>query len=144
MIPVPKPIQSLHTAKPIGAYSQAIVYDRLLFISGQIALREDGTIEGSDIRGQVRYIFGNLREILRAAGSSTEHILDVTVFLTDMGDFRQLDEQYGRELGDHRPTRAVIEVSALPRGAKVELKVLACVPSAPDQNESRGSPNIRP
>ena len=128
MSAIPRVIQSSTFPKPLGPYSHAIVHGGLLRTSGQIAIDSAGTnLCDADIGVQVGCIFDNLQKILKEAGATVEHILDVVVFLTDIHDFPAFNEHYGKCLGSHRPTRSVVEVSALPKGAKVELKVLAYI-----------------
>lgn len=128
MEPVARIIEGPNLPKPVGAYSTAILHNGILTISGQIAIDRDGKdLCNADIVTQVRCIFQNLRAILGAASTSLDHILDVTVFLSDIRDFGVFNDAYTRELGSHRPTRALMQVCALPKGAKIELKVVAYV-----------------
>jgi 2-iminobutanoate/2-iminopropanoate deaminase len=109
-------------------YSQAIVAGGLVFVSGQLSLRPDhAEIVGETIEEQTEQIFANLRAILEAAGSSLEHLVKTTVYLTDLGDFQGMNEVYARHVGDQPPARATIEVSALPSGAKVEIEAVAAL-----------------
>ncbi len=119
-------IESPGLPKPVGAYSIALAHKDILTVSGHIAINREGrNLCEADIGTQVRCIFENLREILRAAGTSLDHVLDVTVFLTDINEFAAFDDLYTHEFGSHRPTRSLVQVSALPKRAKVELKVVA-------------------
>jgi len=107
-------------------YSQAIRAGGFVFVSGQLALRPDhAEIVGESIGEQTEQVFANLRAILEAAGSSLDHLVKTTVYLTDLGDFGGMNEVYARHAGDVPPARATIEVSALPSGAKVEIDAVA-------------------
>jgi 2-iminobutanoate/2-iminopropanoate deaminase len=107
-------------------YSQAIRANRLVFVSGQLALRPDhAEIVGDAIAEQTEQVFANLRAILEEAGSGLDRLVKTTVYLTDLGDFAGMNEVYARHVGDVPPARATIEVSALPSGAKVEIEAIA-------------------
>ena len=107
-------------------YSQAIVANGLVFVSGQLALRPDhGEIVGESIQEQTEQVFANLAAILETAGSGLERLVKTTVYLTDLGDFAGMNEIYAAHVGDSPPARATIEVSALPSGAKVEIEAIA-------------------
>ncbi len=110
----------------IGPYSQGIVSSGFLFTSGQIPM-DPGT--GEMVRGgfreQVRRVLANLDAVLAAAGSGRERVVKVTVFLTRMELFGELNEEYAAFFGDHCPARSVIEVARLPKDAPVEMELVA-------------------
>ncbi|MGZ4257511.1 MAG: Rid family detoxifying hydrolase [Gaiellaceae bacterium] len=107
-------------------YSQAIVANGLVFVSGQLALRPDhAEIVGESIQEQTEQVFANLRAILEAAGSGLDRLVKTTVYLTDLGDFAGMNEVYARHVGEQPPARATVEISALPSGAKVEIEAIA-------------------
>jgi 2-iminobutanoate/2-iminopropanoate deaminase len=107
-------------------YSQAISAGGLVFVSGQLALRPDhAEIVGDSIAEQTEQVFVNLRAILEAAGSGLDRLVKTTVYLSDLGDFGEMNEVYARHVGDAPPARATIEVAALPSGAKVEIEAIA-------------------
>ena len=109
-------------------YSQAIVANGFVFVSGQLALRPGSPdVVGTTIEEQTEQVFANLKAILEAAGSSLDRIVKTTVFLTDLGDFQGMNEVYRRQVGDVPPARATIEISALPSGALVEIEAVATV-----------------
>jgi 2-iminobutanoate/2-iminopropanoate deaminase len=109
-------------------YSQAIRTGRLVFVSGQLALRPDhAEIVGETIQEQTEQVFANLRAILEAAGSGLDRLVKTTVYLTDLTDFAGMNEVYARHVGEQPPARATIEVGALPSGAKVEIEAIATV-----------------
>jgi 2-iminobutanoate/2-iminopropanoate deaminase len=110
----------------IGPYSQGIVSGGLLFTSGQIPLDPaSGAPEPGDFRAQVRRVLANLDAVLAAAGSGRDRVLKVTVFLTRMELFGELNEEYAAFFGDHRPARSVVEVARLPKDAVVEMELVA-------------------
>jgi 2-iminobutanoate/2-iminopropanoate deaminase len=114
--------------KAIGPYSQAIVSRGFLFTAGQVALDPStGQLVPGGIAEQTSRALENLRAVLRAAGSDISQVVKTTVFLVDMADFTAMNEVYGRVFGDHRPARSTVAVAALPRGALVEIEVIATV-----------------
>jgi len=97
-----------------------------LFISGQIALRTDGSIEKSSIEAETQQVLENLRAILNAAGAAPEQIVKVSIFLTDMAFFATVNSVYERFFPEGKyPARETIAVSALPRGARIEISAIA-------------------
>jgi 2-iminobutanoate/2-iminopropanoate deaminase len=114
--------------KAIGPYSQAIVANGLLFSAGQVALDPaTGDLVPGGIAEQTGRVLENLSAVLAAAGSDLSHVVKTTVFLVDMADFSAMNEVYGRAFGGHRPARSTVAVAALPRGARVEIEVIAAV-----------------
>lgn len=117
--------------KAIGPYSQAVRVGQLVFCSGQIPLdpHSGEMVGGSDVEAQTRQVMRNLGAVLAAAGSSFEQVAKTTIFLTDLGDFARVNQVYGSFFeGVLPPARATVQVSALPRGAKVEIEAIALVP----------------
>ena len=106
-------------------YNQAIKAGGLVFVAGQLGLTPDGTMVGDGIEAQTEQVMANLRAILEAAGSGLERLVKTTVFLTDLGDFKGMNEVYARHVGDRPPARSTIEVGALPSGALVEIEAIA-------------------
>ena len=125
------PLDLVSTAgapKAIGPYSQAVAANGFLFTAGQIALDpSSGELTAGGIAEQTARVMQNLGAILSAAGSSLSQVVKTTVFLVDMADFSAMNEVYGRFLGGHRPARSTVAVAALPRGACVEIEVIATV-----------------
>lgn len=114
--------------KAIGPYSQAIAIDGFIFTAGQVALDPaSGELVVGGIADQTTRALENLRAVLTAAGSSPSKVVKTTVFLVDMADFGAMNEVYGRFFGDHRPARSTVAVAGLPRGALVEIEVIATV-----------------
>jgi len=110
----------------IGAYSQAVRSGRFLFCSGQIPLdpKSDKIVSG-DIAAQTRRVLDNIAAVLRAEGLGFENIVKTTIFLTDLSDFQTVNEIYGSYFKQDLPARSTVQVSALPRGAKIEIEVIA-------------------
>src|SRR5262249_10024188 len=112
----------------IGPYSQAVRSGNLLFVSGQIPLdpKSGNLIEG-DFSAQSRRVFDNLKAVLRTAGADFKNVTRATVYLTDLGNFQTLNTIYAEYFGSHKPARSTIGVAALPRGAAVEIDLIAVV-----------------
>lgn len=114
--------------KAIGPYSQAVVYNGLAFVSGQIpADPATGQIVDGDITAQTERVLENLKAVLEACGSSLGEVLKTTVFLKDMADFPKMNEVFGRYFQEHPPARATLEAARLPRDIKVEIDAVAAV-----------------
>ncbi len=110
----------------IGPYSQGQVSGGFLFSAGQIPLIPESMemVTGS-IEDQTRRVMKNLDAVLAAAGTSWARVVKTTVFLTDLADFAAFNAVYGAHLGDAKPARSTVQVAALPRGAKVEIELIA-------------------
>jgi 2-iminobutanoate/2-iminopropanoate deaminase len=112
----------------IGPYSQGVVVNGFLFTAGQIALDPvAGKIVDGGIVEQTDRVMENLQEVLRAAGASWSDVVKTTVYLYDLSHFPTVNEVYGKWLGDARPARSTVQVTALPRGALVEIDAIAVV-----------------
>lgn len=110
----------------IGPYSPAISFGNLLFVSGQIPLDPaSGNIVGNTAAEQADRVLKNLEALLKAGGSSFAQVLKTTIFLTDLADFAAVNEVYARYLPSPHPARSTIQISALPKGAKVEIEAIA-------------------
>ena len=112
--------------KAIGPYAQGISACGLLFLSGQVPL-DPGTgqlVQGT-VQEEVTRVMDNLKAVLEAAGSGLPRVVRTTVYLTSLEDFAAMNEVYARYFGDHRPARSTVQVSALPRGARVEIDAIA-------------------
>lgn len=120
-----KTISTKDAPAAIGPYSQAVVHNDQVYLSGQIGIDHQGEFAGDSLEAQTAQIFRNIEAVLKAAGSDLSKVLKTTIFLTDMADFATVNELYGKAFGDHRPARSTIAVSGLPKGAKVEIEVLA-------------------
>mgnify|MGYP000324322843 CR=1 FL=1 len=109
-------------------YSQAIRAGNLLFVSGQVPIDPaTGALVDGDIRAQTRRVLDNIGEILRAAGASYDAVVRATVFLADLGDFAAMNEVYAAYFPPPPPARSTVEVSRLPRDARIEIDVIAVV-----------------
>jgi 2-iminobutanoate/2-iminopropanoate deaminase len=114
--------------KAIGPYSQAVRANGFLFTAGQVALDpRTGELVAGGIAEQTTRAMENLKAILAAAGTDFSRVVKTTVFLVDMADFAAMNEVYARAFGDHRPARSTVAVAGLPRGARVEIEVIATV-----------------
>ena len=113
---------------PIGPYSPAVRAGNLLFLSGQIPLTADGTMAGTEISTQTEQVMRNIEALLRAAGSGFEHVVRTTVFLADLNEFAEMNVVYGRFVATPPPARSTVQVSRLPRDARVEIDVIAVIP----------------
>ncbi|MBM7650306.1 2-iminobutanoate/2-iminopropanoate deaminase [Bacillus ectoiniformans] len=111
----------------IGPYSQGILINNLFYSSGQIPLTPEGQMVEGDAAEQAHQVFSNLKAVLKAAGASLETVVKATVFLADMEDFASVNEVYSHYFADHKPARSCVEVSRLPKDAKVEIEVIALV-----------------
>jgi 2-iminobutanoate/2-iminopropanoate deaminase len=110
----------------IGPYSQAVRSGRLLFCSGQIPLDpKSGQLVPGNIAAQTRRVLDNIAAILKAEGLTFDHVIKTTIFLTNLGDFQTVNEIYGSYFKQDPPARSTVQVSALPKGANVEIEVTA-------------------
>ena len=125
------PREVIHTEKApraIGPYSQAVAVSagRTLYLSGQIPLDPVSMeLVAGDVSAQTQQVMSNLEAVLAAAGCTFTNVVRCTIFLTDLGDFGKVNEVYGRYFPSNPPARATVQVSALPRGAKVEIDCIA-------------------
>jgi 2-iminobutanoate/2-iminopropanoate deaminase len=121
-----EPISSAKAPAAIGPYSQAIKAGPLVFASGQIPLDPStGELVSGGIQEQTRQVIENLAAVLEAAGVSLAQVVKTIVFLTDLGDFAQMNEVYGSFFAGNAPARSTVQVAALPRGALVEIECIA-------------------
>lgn len=128
--PTHRPVTAEALPKPVGPYSPAMIFDRLVYVSGQGATDPaTGEMAGLDVVSQTEQVFRNIRTILEAAGTDLSHVLRCGVFLVDMRDFPAMNEVYARVFGDHRPARTTVQVAALPHPAlRVEIDAVAYLP----------------
>jgi 2-iminobutanoate/2-iminopropanoate deaminase len=124
-------MKTIATAKApgaIGPYSQGVIAGNLVFTSGQLPINTaTGALETEDIRRAARYSLENCRAVLEAAGAALSNVAKTTVFLTNMADFGAFNEAYAAffaGIGDP-PARSCVQVSALPKGAKIEIEMIA-------------------
>ena len=125
-------VKTVHTDQApaaIGPYSQGIVANGLLFTAGQIPIDPaTGQIVAGDVVVQTERVMANLAAVLGTVGATWKDVVKTTVYLHDMGDFPRVNEVYGKALGDARPARSTVQVSALPRGVLVEIDAIVAVP----------------
>lgn len=120
-----KKISTNYAPAAIGPYSQAIVCGNMLYTSGQIPLDPDtGVLIQGDVRVQTERVMKNLKAVLEAAGTSFDQIVKTTCFLSDMADFGAFNEVYARYITS-APARSCVAVKDLPKGALVEVEVIA-------------------
>jgi 2-iminobutanoate/2-iminopropanoate deaminase len=124
------PVIAPDAPAPAGPYSAAVVFDRLVFVSGQGArVPETDRLAGEDIEAQTEQCLRNVETILRQSGSGLDRVLRVGVYLIDISEFQRMNAVYQRVFGDHRPARTTIAAAALPAaGLRVEIDCVACIP----------------
>lgn len=121
-----KPVTSLSAPAAIGPYSQAIDAGDLVFLSGQVPIDpKTGELVEGDITVQTNRVLDNLSAVLEAAGCSFADVVKTTIYLTDLGDFQAVNVTYGKRFASAPPARATVQVSALPKGARVEIDAIA-------------------
>jgi len=115
--------------KPVGPYSQAVICNGMICLAGQIAIDPaTGVMHAEGVHKDVRQIFANIEAILKAAGSSLQNIMKLTVYLTDINDIKFVNEVIEEIFtGRQYPARTTIQVSRLPKDAKVEIEAIASV-----------------
>ncbi|RII31302.1 MAG: reactive intermediate/imine deaminase [Geobacter sp.] len=112
----------------IGPYSQAVRANGLLFCSGQIALDPvTGELIQGDVAVQAERVMENIAAVLAEAGAGFADVIKTTIYLVEMGDFAVVNEVYGRYFSSHKPARSTVAVKSLPRGALLEIEVVAGV-----------------
>ncbi len=111
----------------VGPYSQGIRAGRFVFTSGQLPATLSGEVISDDITKATRQSLNNVKAVLSAAGAGMTDVVKVTVFLTDMADFVQMNEVYAGFFSEPFPARSCIQVAALPKGARVEIEATACL-----------------
>ncbi|MBK8226726.1 MAG: hypothetical protein IPK70_06075 [Flavobacteriales bacterium] len=120
-----KAIHPPNAAKPLAPYTPAIEAGGLLFISGQIALDQEGRLHMEDIATETRQVMENIGHLLRAAGLGYGNLVKVTIFLSDMAHYAAVNEVYGSCFTDAPPAREAVAVKGLPRGVNVEISGIA-------------------
>lgn len=111
---------------PIGPYNQAVLSGNMLFISGQICINPaTGDLQNKDIQEETHQVMHNLKAILQQAAMDFSHVVKTTIFLTDMHQFGQVNEVYGKYFDSDFPARETVQVSALPKFVNVEISMVA-------------------
>lgn len=127
---LPVAVETADAPAPVGPYSQAVKVGTLLFCSGQIALNPatGELVGGGDVEAETRQVLANLQAVLAAAGTSADRVVRTTVFLADLADFARVNALYAEVFSaDVAPSRACVQVAALPKGARVEIDAIALV-----------------
>jgi reactive intermediate/imine deaminase len=123
----PKGVRTEHAPAPVGPYSQAVIHQGLVYVSGQIPLDPStGEVVEGEIEAQATRVFANLRAVLEAAGSDIERVLRTSIYLTDLSLFPRVNAVYERQFtGDPKPARSTIGVASLPLGVQIEVDAVA-------------------
>lgn len=111
----------------IGPYSQAVEANGFIFCAGQIGVDPKTNTLAKGLENQIKQIMANISAVLEAAGSGLSHVVKTTIYVTNMEDFPKVNEVYGLYFTDNKPARATIGVASLPKGAVVEIEVVAAV-----------------
>ena len=122
------PIITSKAPQAIGPYSQAVAVGEFLYASGQIPLSAEGAMVPGGVPEQTEQCLRNVREILSASGLTMKDVVKTTVFMTDLGQFAAMNEVYGKHFANPYPARSTVQVAALPKGAAVEIEVVAVRP----------------
>ena len=117
-------IYSKEAPEPIGPYTQAVQFDNTIFLSGQIGIDRTGEFVSEDVVQQTNQVMKNIGFVLKEAGLSYENIIKTSIFLKDMNDFPKVNDAYASYFQDQFPARETVEVSRLPKDAKVEISVV--------------------
>lgn len=121
-----KTIQTDQAPKAVGPYSQGVLTGNTLYISGQIPfVPETMTLISNDIKDQTRQSLKNVLAVVEASGMQKENIVRCGIFMTDLSDFTLMNEVYQEFFGDHKPARAAVEVSRLPKDVSIEIDAIA-------------------
>ena len=124
-----EPVATPSAPAAIGPYSQAIAVGGWLYTSGQVGLDPvTGNLVEGGFEAQARRVFDNLRAVLSAAGCAFPDVVKATVYLADMADFPVLNAIYAEAMGSHRPARSTVQAAGLPKGARVEIDLVARIP----------------
>ena len=122
----PHIIEPKNSPKPVGPYSHAVRVGDLLFCSGQIPLNKEGKLVEGGIQEQTRQVLENVKAILHDQSLSFENVVKATVFMTNLAEFADMNFVYGEYFKSNYPARSTVQVAALPRGANVEIEIVAC------------------
>lgn len=123
-----KKIKLPNAPEPAGHYSSAVEHNGLIFVSGQLPRNaETGAVETGDIKLQTEIALRNVEAILHAANSNLNHVLQLTIYVSEMELWDAVNEVYARILGEHKPARAIVPVKDLHFGTKIEIQAIAAV-----------------
>jgi 2-iminobutanoate/2-iminopropanoate deaminase len=112
-------------AKPLGPYSPGVAAGGFVFLAGQIPIDASGDIVPGGIEAQTEQVFRNLKSVLDAAGLSFADVVKATVFMMDLGEFARMNSVYEKHVAQPYPARSTIQVAGLPKGARVEIEMIA-------------------
>ena len=116
--------------RALGPYSHAVEVDGWLYVSGQTGIDPaTGELAAGGFEAEARQVLANLQAVLAAAGCTFSHVVRTGIYLTDFANFPTINALYGKAVGDHRPARTTIQVAGLPKGAQVEIDVVARIVS---------------
>ncbi|WMM23537.1 RidA family protein [Tissierella sp. MB52-C2] len=112
----------------VGPYSQGVKVENIIYTSGQLPIDpKTGELSKGDIQKETRLCLENVKAVLESGHASIEHLVKVTVFVTDMNDFPKINEVYQEFFGEHKPARSLVQVAALPKGADIEIEGIAII-----------------
>mgnify|MGYP001075059707 CR=1 FL=1 len=112
----------------IGTYSQGIKTENFIFTSGQIPINpQTGNLKTDDIKAEIRQVLDNLNAVLEGSGSALQSTVKLTVFITDLGYFSEVNEVFNEYFSENPPARSAVQVSALPMGARIEIEAIGVV-----------------
>jgi len=121
-------IYSEKAPKPIGPYSQAVIIDKFIFLSGQIGISiETGNLVDGGVVEETKQIFKNFKAVLAEVNATLDDIIKTTVYMTDLTKFSEMNKIYNEQFTKDYPARATVQVSALPKGACVEIEAIAVI-----------------
>ena len=122
-----KRLNSLKVASAIGSYSHASIVGETIYLSGQLGLDQEGNLVSGGIESETEKVLENIEVLLDDFGSNLSSVIKTTIFLKNMEDYQKVNEIYNLRFMKFRPARSCIEVSALPKGANIEIEVIANV-----------------
>jgi len=121
-----KNISTKNAPAAVGAYSQAVMTNNTLYVSGQLPFDpKTMALKGEDIKTQTRQCLDNILAIVEASGLKKENIVRCGVFMQNLSDFTKMNEVYAEFFGDHKPARAAVEVARLPKDVDIEIDAIA-------------------
>lgn len=119
------PVFTNKASAPAGHYSQAIIFNNMVFVSGQLPVRPNGEKVLGDIEAQARQVLDNVQAILEASSSDLQHVIKSTIYISDISLWNKVNEVYAEYFGTHKPARAVVPTKELHYGFLIEMEVIA-------------------
>ncbi|RTL45457.1 MAG: RidA family protein [Candidatus Melainabacteria bacterium] len=121
-------IDTKHAPKAIGPYSQALVHNGLVFVSGQIPFNPaTGELVTGSITEQTNQVLSNIAAILKEAGTELNNVVKTTVYLKDMNDFDEMNKEYAQHFSNNKPARATVQVARLPKDVSIEIDAISAI-----------------